>query len=121
MPKGIPCLTEIQKQEIIKRVTNKGDRVVDLAKEFKVDPKIIYNLLKTKANQHQAIFELAKLKRENEALISIIGSLVAESRIGKKRNKREVILDYFSSSKKAQVSKSVAYSQGCSLSQFSLL
>jgi hypothetical protein len=42
-------------------------------------------LLKTKANQHQAILELAKLKRENEALISIIGSLVAESRIGKKK------------------------------------
>ncbi len=63
MPKGIPCLTEIQKQEIIKRVTDKGERAVDLAKEFKVDPKIIYNLLKTKANQHQAILELAKLKR----------------------------------------------------------
>lgn len=85
MPKGIQCLTEIQKQEIIKRVTDKGERAVDLAKEFKVDPKIIYNLLKTKANQHQAILELAKLKRENEALISIIGSLVAESRIGKKK------------------------------------
>ena len=24
MPKGIPCLTEIQKQEIIKRVTDEG-------------------------------------------------------------------------------------------------
>jgi len=55
MPKGIPCLTEIQKQEIIKRVTDKGERAVDLAKEFKVNPKIIYSLLKTKANQHQAI------------------------------------------------------------------
>ena len=54
MPKGIPCLTEIQKQEIIKRVTDKGERAVDLAKEFKVNQKIIYNLLKTKANQHQA-------------------------------------------------------------------
>ena len=49
MPKGIPCLTEIQKQEIIKRVTDKGECAVDLAKEFKVDPKIIYNLLKTKS------------------------------------------------------------------------
>ena len=52
--------------------------------------------------------ERGTFNRENEALISIIGSLVAESRIGKKRNKREVILNYFSSSKKAQVSKSVA-------------
>ena len=121
MPKGIPCLTEIQKQEIIKRVTDKGERVVDLAKEFKVNPKIIYNLLKTKVNQHQAIIQLAKLKRENEALISIIGSLVAKKSHREKRNKREVILDYFLSSKKAQFSKSVAYSQGCSFLQFSLL
>jgi hypothetical protein len=52
----------------------------DLAKEFKVDPKIIHNLLKNKTNQHQAITELAKLKRENESLISIIGSLVVEKK-----------------------------------------
>ena len=44
-------------------------------------------------------------------MISIIGSLVAESRIGKKRNKREVLVDYFSSSNKAAISKSVACSQ----------
>jgi len=95
MPRGIPTLTEAQKQEIIKRVTDKGERAVDLAREYKVDPKIIYNLLKTKANQHQAVLELAKLKRENEALISIIGQLVADSKLSKKRNKREVIVDYF--------------------------
>ena len=85
MPRGIPSLTEVQKQEIIKRVTDKGQRAVDLAREFKVDVKIIYNLLKTKANQHQAVLELAKLKRENEALISIIGQLVADGKIGKKK------------------------------------
>ena len=85
MPRGIPSLTQDQKQEIIKRVTDKGERVVDLAREYKVDPKIIYNLLKTKANQHQAVLELAKLKRENEALISIIGQLVAENKLSKKK------------------------------------
>ncbi len=85
MPRGIPSLNETQKQEIIKSITDKGEHTVDLAKEYKVDPKIIYNLLKTKANQHQAVLELAKLKRENEALISIIGSLVAESKLGKKK------------------------------------
>jgi transposase-like protein len=85
MPRGIPSLTEVQKQEIIKSVTDEGERAVDLAKEYKVDPKIIYHLLKTKANQHQAVLELAKLKRENEALISIIGQLVAESKLSKKK------------------------------------
>ncbi len=85
MPRGIPSLSEVQKSEIIKRVTDKGERVPDLAKEFSVVPKTIYNLLKNKANQHQAVLELAKLKRENEALISIIGSLFAESKLGKKK------------------------------------
>ena len=85
MPRGIPSLNETQKSEIVKRVTDKGERVIDLAKEYKVVPKTIYNLLKNKANQPQAVLELAKLKRENEALISIIGSLVAESRLGKKK------------------------------------
>jgi len=85
MPRGIPSLSEVQKLEIIKRVTDKGERVPDLAREYDVVPKTIYNLLKNKANQHQAVIELAKLKRENEALINIIGSLVAESRLGKKK------------------------------------
>ena len=85
MPKGIPSLTEIQKSEIIKRVTDKGERVSDLAREYDIVPKIIYTLLRNKANQHQAVLELAKLKRENEALLSIIGSLVAENRLGKKK------------------------------------
>jgi len=85
MPRGIPSLTESQRLEIIKRVTDKGERVPDLAKEYRVVPKTIYNLLRNKANQHQAVLELAKLKRENEALINIIGSLVAENRMGKKK------------------------------------
>lgn len=85
MPRGIPSLTEFQKSEIIKRVADNGERVPDLAREYEVNPKTIYNLLKGKANQHQAVLELAKLKRENEDLIKIIGSLVAESRFGKKK------------------------------------
>lgn len=85
MPRGYPSLTSDQRNEIIRRVTDKGERVPDLAKEYGVSNKIIYNLLKNKANQHQAVIELAKLKRENEALISIIGQLVADSKLGKKK------------------------------------
>ncbi len=85
MPRGIPSLSEVQKLEIIKRVTDKGERVPDLAREYDVVPKTIYNLLKNKANQHQAVIELAKLKRENEALLTIIRQLVADSKIEKKK------------------------------------
>ena len=85
MPRGIPSLTTNQRLEIIKRVTDKGERVPELAREYGVVPKTIYNLLKNKANNHQAVIELAKLKRENEALLTIIGELVADSRLGKKK------------------------------------
>jgi hypothetical protein len=56
-----------------------------LAKEFGVVPKTIYNLLGRQANKAGALIELAKVKRENEALLKIIGSLVADSRLGKKK------------------------------------
>lgn len=85
MPRGIPSLSANQRSEIIRRVTDGGERVPELAREYNVIPKTIYNLLKNKANNHQAVLELAKLKRENEALLTIIGELVADSKLGKKK------------------------------------
>lgn len=85
MPRGIPSLNEVQNKEIIQRVSENGERVTDLAKEFGVVPKTIYNLLGRQANKAGALIELAKVKRENEALLAIIGSLVAESKLGKKK------------------------------------
>ena len=84
MAKGYPALSEEQKQEIIKRVQEKGERVADLAKEYGTNPKNIYNLLRRTAQGPSALLEVAKLKRENEALIKIIGELVAEEKLGKK-------------------------------------
>jgi transposase-like protein len=49
MPRGYPSLTEEQKQEIIKRIKEKGERVPDLAKEYGIIPKTIYNLLRKTA------------------------------------------------------------------------
>lgn len=85
MPRGYPSLNEDQKKEIIRRVSENGERVPGLAKEFRVTPKTIYNLLGRQANKAGALIELAKVKRENEALLKIIGSLVADSRLGKKK------------------------------------
>jgi transposase-like protein len=84
MPKGFPTLTPEQKQEIINRIKEKGEKVADLAKEYGVVPKIIYNLLARQAHSTGALLELAKVKRENEALLKIIGQLVADQRLGKK-------------------------------------
>jgi hypothetical protein len=85
MPRGIPNLNEFQKSEIIKRITDNGETVPNLAREYGVVPKTIYYLLKNKANNAQAVLEVARLKRENEALLTIIGGLVADSKLGKKK------------------------------------
>lgn len=84
MPRGFPNLSEEQKQEIIKRIKEKGERVPDLAKEYGIVPKAIYNLLRRTTQGPGALLELAKLKRENEALLKIIGELTAAEKMGKK-------------------------------------
>lgn len=45
MPRGYPSLSSEQKEQIINRVKEKGEPVADLAKEYGVVPKTIYNLL----------------------------------------------------------------------------
>jgi len=77
-------LTNEQKQEIINRIKEKGEPVVDLAKEYGVLPKTIYNFLSRASQNSNTFLQLAKLKRENEALLKIIGQLVAKDQLGKK-------------------------------------
>lgn len=79
-----PCLTNEQKQEIINRIKEKGESVADLAKEYGILPKTIYNLLSRSTQNSNTVLQLAKLKRENEALLKIIGQLVAKDQLGKK-------------------------------------
>ena len=84
MPKGYPVLTHEQKQEIITRIREKGERVPDLVKEYGVKPNTIYNLVRRTAIGPNTTLELARLKRENEALVNIIGRMVADQKMGKK-------------------------------------
>jgi transposase-like protein len=84
MPKGYPSLNQEQKQQIINRVKEKGERVAELTKEYGVSPKTIYNLLSRSVQHTGTLLELAKLKREHEALLKIIGQLVADQKLGKK-------------------------------------
>jgi transposase-like protein len=84
MPKGYPALTQEQKQTVISRIKDKGERVADLAKEYGVVPKTLYNLLARSTENSGTLLELSKLKREHEALLKIIGELVTDQRLGKK-------------------------------------
>ena len=85
MPKGYPALTQLQKQEITSRIKDKGEKVSDLAKEYGVVTKTIYNLLKNQVNQPNIALELAKVKRERDALLKVVGQLFFENNMNKKK------------------------------------
>jgi len=86
--KGYPLLTPEQKREIISRIKEKGEQVADLAKEYGVKPKVIYGYLSRSGENSGTLLELAKLKREKEALLKIIGELIVDQRLGKKIKQR---------------------------------
>ena len=85
MPTGYPALTSKQKQEIITRIRDKGEKVSDLAKEYGVWSKTIYNLLKNKVNQPNIALELARVIRERDVLLKVVGELFIENKINKKK------------------------------------
>ena len=83
MPTGYPSLNSKQKEEIIFRIKEKGEKVPDLAKEYGVWTKTIYNLLKKQVNQPNIALELARVKRERDTLLTIVGQLVFENKTKK--------------------------------------
>ncbi len=84
MPRGYPSLTPEQRQEIMVRIKEKGERVPELAKEYGVRPQSIYSLLANSANGPNTLLELSKLKRERDALLKIVGELIVDQKLGKK-------------------------------------
>jgi transposase-like protein len=85
MPTGYPALTTEQKEEIITKVRDKGEKVPDLAKEYGVWSKTIYNLLRNKVNQPNIALELARVTRERDTLLKVVGELFVENKMNKKK------------------------------------
>lgn len=88
MPRGYPSLTPEQKREIVARVKEKGEKVADLAKEYGAHPRNIYGFLSRSGQNSGALLELAKLKREKDALLKIVGQLIVDQKLGKKIQRR---------------------------------
>lgn len=88
MPRGYPSLSNEQKKEIAARIKEKGERVADLAKEYGVNPRNIYDFLSKTDQNNGTLLELAKLKREKNALLQIVGQLMVDQRLGKKIRSR---------------------------------
>jgi len=84
MPRGIPSFDAEQKKTVLSRVKDNGEKVPDLAKEYGVNPNVIYRLLGNQTQGASLFLELAKARKENEKLLKIIGQLVAANEAGKK-------------------------------------
>lgn len=63
------------KEQILKRIKDDGIPVAQAAKEHGVNPKSVYNWLRTKTTGDTSILEISRLKRENRELLEIIGKL----------------------------------------------
>lgn len=88
MPRGYPSLTNEQKKEITVRIKEKGERVADLAKEYGVNPRNIYDFLSKTGQSNGTLLEISKLKREKDALLQIVGQLMVDQKLGKKIRSR---------------------------------
>ena len=87
MPKGYPAVSAEVKDQILNRIKEKGEKASDLAKEFGIKPRNIYSWLSQGATEPNTVLELAKIKRDQQALLAIIGQLFAGQKlVEKKRN-----------------------------------
>ena len=61
------------KEQIINRIKNDGVSVAHAAEEHGVSEKTIYGWIGAKAEGGPSVLEVAKLRRENEELLKLVG------------------------------------------------
>ena len=71
-------ISDATKQQVIKEIRDEAKRVVDVAAEYNVSTKTIYNWLRGGIGGDSSALEIARLKRENEQLYGILGKVTAE-------------------------------------------
>lgn len=85
MPKGQPHVSKEVKQQILKRIKDEGLPVAKVAEEHGLKPHTIYQWISRQVTAPPSILEVARLKRENQALKELIGELTMELRLEKKK------------------------------------
>lgn len=86
MPRGYPSVTKEVREQIITRIKENGERVSEIAKEYGLRPKLIYDWLSYRNRSSGEILELGRLRRERQALLAIIGELTAANKLCVKKN-----------------------------------
>lgn len=63
------------KEEILERIKTSGKPVAQIAKEYGVNVKSVYNWLRSGVPKSNPILEINRLRRQNEELIKLVGEL----------------------------------------------
>lgn len=88
MPKGKPSASPELKREILERVRKGEKPTKEIAEEHGISPHTIYGWLSRGAIAPPTFGELAKLRRENQALTELIGRITIELSAEKKKGAR---------------------------------
>lgn len=76
------------KQQIINRIKENGEKVKAIASQYGIREKLIYNWISKEYNDpwgNNLVLENARLKRQNEELLKMIGKLTVDLEHNKKR------------------------------------
>lgn len=63
------------REQIINRIKNEGVTVSQAAKDHGVSEQTIYNWIGAKVDGGPSVMEIAKLRRENDELLKLVGLL----------------------------------------------
>jgi len=74
------------KDQILDRVKNKGVPVSECAKDAGINPRTIYGWLGKGAKGIPTFVEMSKLKKQNKALLELVGAMTLKLSQSKKKN-----------------------------------
>ncbi|HVY67889.1 MAG TPA: transposase [Patescibacteria group bacterium] len=86
MPKGQPSVSKEVKEQILKRIRDDGIPVAQIAGEHGLKPRIIYSWLGKSVTDRPSILEVSRLRRENQALKELLGQIMLDMSLAKKKN-----------------------------------
>ena len=73
------------KEQILKRIKEDGVSIAQLAEEHGLKTHTIYQWISRTVTAPPSILEVARLKRENQALKELIGEITMELSVAKKK------------------------------------
>lgn len=73
------------REQIISRIKNEGLTVSQAAKDHGVSEQTIYNWIGAKVDGGPSVMEIAKLRRENDELLKLVGLLTLKMNESQKK------------------------------------